>query len=137
MKQRSNASASIVKFGVSQIKVYPSREQKALLFKTFGANRWFWNQIKSMTDQRYQNNPHLFFLSAGSLKILLPQLKKEHAWLKEVNSTSLQATADTTAMHRKLSLSKLQSAENRPSLNHAIIIFKQQPLKTLVIRLKV
>lgn len=37
MKQRSNASASIVKFGVSQIKVYPSREQKALLFKTFGA----------------------------------------------------------------------------------------------------
>lgn len=94
MKQRSNASASIVKFGVSQIKVYPSREQKALLFKTFGANRWFWNQIKSMTDQRYQNNPHLFFPSAGSLKILLPQLKKEHAWLKEVNSTSLQATAE-------------------------------------------
>ena len=94
MKQRSNASASIIKFGVSQIKVYPSREQKALLFKTFGANRWFWNQIKSMTDQRYQNNPHLFFPSAGSLKILLPQLKKEHAWLKEVNSTSLQATAE-------------------------------------------
>lgn len=95
MRQQSKQKENEIKFGVGNVRVYPTDEQKAYFLSLFGANRWFWNQIKDMTDKRYENNPKLSFLSVSALKRLLPRLKQEHAWLKEVNSTSLQATAES------------------------------------------
>lgn len=94
MRQKSNPALDEVKYGVAQIRMYPTTAQKTYFWRLFGANRWLWNQIKDMTDKRYQNNKKLLFPSTASLKKLLPRLKQEYPWLKKANSTSLQATVE-------------------------------------------
>lgn len=89
MRQQSQQKENEVKFGINSVRVYPTDEQKVYFINLFGANRWFWNQIKDMTDKRYKNNPQLSFPSVSSLKRLLPRLKQEQEWLKEIDSTSL------------------------------------------------
>lgn len=73
MRQQSKQKENEIKFGVGNVHVYPTDEQKAYFLSLFGANRWFWNQIKDMTDKRYENNPKLSFLSVSALKRLLPR----------------------------------------------------------------
>lgn len=58
----------------------------------FGYNRFVWNQMLGMMISRYKNNPKAHFLSEYALDKLLPTLKIERPWLKEAESTSLQAT---------------------------------------------
>ncbi|MCA7081866.1 S10 family peptidase, partial [Staphylococcus aureus] len=41
---------------------------------------------------RHENNPEAKFLNAFALNNLLPALKTEYPWLKDAESTSLQAT---------------------------------------------
>jgi len=94
MRQQSKQKENEIKFGINSVRVYPTDEQKVYFINLFGANRWFWNQIKDMTDKRYENNPKLSFPSVSSLKRLLPRLKQEQEWLKKIDSTSLQATAE-------------------------------------------
>lgn len=94
MRQQSKQKENEIKFGINSVRAYPTDEQKVYFINLFGANRWFWNQIKDMTDKRYGNNPKLSFPSASSLKRLLPRLKQEQEWLKKIDSTSLQATAE-------------------------------------------
>lgn len=94
MRQQSKQKENEIKFGINSVRAYPTDEQKVYFINLFGANRWFWNQIKDMTDKRYENNPKLSFPSASSLKRLLPRLKQEQEWLKKIDSTSLQATAE-------------------------------------------
>lgn len=136
MRQQSKQKENEIKFGVGNVRVYPTDEQKAYFFSLFGANRWFWNQIKDMTDKRYENNPKLSFLSVSALKRLLPRLKREHAWLKEVNSTSLQATAESYCNARKPSSSRSLKAENLPNLSHVIITCKVLRLRAFIAAIK-
>ena len=78
-----------------QLRIYPTNSQKAQFFKSFGSVRYVFNQYKACFDERYHNNPSLIFPSENDLKILLPMLKREHAWLKDVDSTALQFTVET------------------------------------------
>lgn len=94
MRQKSNPALDEVKYGIAPIRMYPTTAQKTYFWRLFGANRWLWNQIKDMTDKRYQNNKKLLFPSTASLKKLLPRLKQEYPWLKKASSTSLQATVE-------------------------------------------
>jgi len=75
-----------------KLRIYPNQEQIEHITLNFGANRFVWNQMLDMIQQRYENNPESTFLSAYSLNYLLPQLKKEYSWLKLAESTALQAT---------------------------------------------
>lgn len=75
MRQKSNPALDEVKYGVAQIRMYPTTAQKTYFWRLFGANRWLWNQIKDMTDKRYQNNKNLLFPSTASLKKALAKTK--------------------------------------------------------------
>lgn len=41
MRQQSKQKENEIKFGVGNVRVYPTDEQKAYFFSLFGANRWF------------------------------------------------------------------------------------------------
>lgn len=76
-----------------QIRIYPNEEQKALIHKTFGSVRFLWNQFLGMSIERYENNSSLPALSQYGYNYLIPALKTEYPWLKEVDSTSLQVVS--------------------------------------------
>ena len=75
-----------------KLRIYPNREQQLKIKLNFGYNRFVWNQMLNMMIERYRNNPEAPFLNAFALNNLLPALKTEYPWLKEAESTSLQAT---------------------------------------------
>jgi len=73
-------------------RIYPTKEQEVLLAKHFGAKRFVWNYFLDQRKKAYlENNKTLnYYDNAGSLT----KLKKEdyYAWIKEVNSQSVQAS---------------------------------------------
>lgn len=85
-----------------KLRIYPNQEQQLKIKLNFGYNRFVWNQMLNMMIERYQNNPESPFLNAFTLNNLLPALKTEYPWLKEADSTSLQATNhDLVEAYRK------------------------------------
>ena len=85
-----------------KLRIYPNQEQQLKIKLNFGYNRFVWNQMLNMMIKRYQNNPDAKFLNAFALNNLLPALKTEHEWLKDAESTSLQATNhDLVAAYKK------------------------------------
>ena len=58
-----------------KIKVYPNRKQQQVLACMFGNQRFVWNQMLNMLNQRYQNNKQAKFPSKYELNVLLPALK--------------------------------------------------------------
>lgn len=62
---------------------------------TFGHTRFIWNQMLGMLNERYQNNPNLKMLSYSKLSSLIPQLKREYPWLKDVDSIAIQCSVKT------------------------------------------
>ena len=75
-----------------KLRIYPNSEQQLKIKMNFGYNRFVWNQMLNMMIKRHENNSKASFLSAYTLDKLLPALKAEYPWLKEAESTSLQAT---------------------------------------------
>ncbi|WP_028982649.1 RNA-guided endonuclease TnpB family protein [Sporolactobacillus terrae] len=75
-----------------KVRIYPNEKQKVMMHLNFGYNRFVWNQMLNMLIERYKNNPQAPFLNAYALNLLLPALKNAFPWLKEAESTSLQAT---------------------------------------------
>ena len=75
-----------------KLRIYPNQEQQLKIKLNFGYNRFVWNQMLNMMIERYDNNPEAPFLNAFALNNILPALKTEFNWLKEAESTSLQAT---------------------------------------------
>lgn len=75
-----------------KLRIYPNQEQQLKIKLNFGYNRFVWNQMLNMMTTRYENNPEAKFLNAFALNNLLPALKAEYPWLKDAESTSLQAT---------------------------------------------
>ena len=72
-------------------RIYPTNEQKALLAKSFGSARWFYNHALSLTSQTYKKTGK--GLSRNEIIKLLPGLKKEYEWLSEPPSQVLQQVA--------------------------------------------
>lgn len=75
-----------------KLRIYPNQEQQLQIKLNFGYNRFVWNQMLNMLVTRHENNPEAKFLNAFALNNLLPALKTEYPWLKDAESTSLQAT---------------------------------------------
>lgn len=65
-----------------KVRCFPNEEQKALIIKTFGCCRWYWNQ--ALVD-------NIKFYEANKVsKINTPAFyKQEHSWLKEIDSMAL------------------------------------------------
>ena len=73
-------------------RIYPTKEQEILFSKHFGAKRFVWNYFLNERKNAYlQNNKTLnYYDNARDLTQL--KKKEEFAWLKEVNSQSVQAS---------------------------------------------
>lgn len=78
-----------------ECKIYPNQQQADIIQMTFGHTRFIWNQMLGMLNERYQNNKALKMLSYCTLSSLIPQLKREHTWLKDVDSVAIQCSVKT------------------------------------------
>lgn len=72
-----------------KLRLYPNKTQKDQLWQMFGNDRFVWNQMLAMMNERYKNNKDLPFLSKFKLNYLLKPLKQEYPFLKNSDSTSL------------------------------------------------
>jgi len=74
-----------------KIRIYPNPEQQQQLAKAMGCCRFWWNYALNICNQTYKETGK--GISRSGLNALLPELKKEHEWLKtDVYSQSLQQT---------------------------------------------
>lgn len=78
-----------------KLKAYPNQEQKHALFCMFGNQRFVWNQMLAMLNDRFENNKQSKFPSKYELNILLPTLKQEYSFLKISNSQALQMSCES------------------------------------------
>ncbi len=69
-------------------RLYPDEEQKVFLEKHFGCCRFVYNHFLALRSNTYKVEKK--DISGFECKKLLVPLKKEHPWLREVNSQSLQ-----------------------------------------------
>ena len=68
-------------------RLYPNKEQRIYLAKTFGCSRFIYNQMLSDRIKSYKENKDL---DIKKMKYQTPaQYKKEFEWLKEVDSLAL------------------------------------------------
>jgi putative transposase len=75
-----------------KVRIYPTDQQKQQLAGAMGCCRWWWNYALNKSIETYKETGK--GLSRAGLNALLPNLKKEHEWLKtEVYSQSLQQTS--------------------------------------------
>ena len=69
-------------------RLYPNKQQEALIQKTFGCTRFVYNYFLNLKINEYNaNNKSLKYCETSKL---LTQLKIENKWLKEVDKNSLQ-----------------------------------------------
>lgn len=78
-----------------KLKAYPNHEQKHALFCMFGNQRFVWNQMLNMLNERYDNNHNSKFPKKFELNLLLPTLKQEYSFLTISNSQSLQFVCES------------------------------------------
>jgi Transposase and inactivated derivatives len=73
-----------------KLRIYPTEFQIQRIEMNFGCVRKVWNLMLAVQKDRYENNSDCKFVSSYDMNILLPLLKKEYPYLKQVESTSLQ-----------------------------------------------
>ena len=77
-----------------KVRIYPKQAQVEHIEQNIGNARFVWNQLLNMWNTRYQNNPGLPTISKYDLQKFLPLMKKEHAFLKVSESSSLQTVSE-------------------------------------------
>ena len=75
-----------------KFRIYPNEVQKELIEKSFGCTRFIYNNMLALQIKTYEEEGKSY--SKYDLVKMIPSLKKEYEWLKEVDSTCLQATID-------------------------------------------
>ena len=70
--------------------IYPNREQRILLAKTFGCTRFVYNHYLAKRRDAYEKDGITLSYSACAKDLV--SLKKEYEWLKEVDSVALQSS---------------------------------------------
>ena len=75
-----------------KFRIYPSEIQKQLIERSFGCTRFIYNYMLALQIKTYEEHGKSY--SKYDLVKRIPSLKKEYEWLKEVDSTCLQATRD-------------------------------------------
>ena len=75
-----------------KFRIYPNETQKELIEKTFGCTRFVYNHMLALQIKMYKEQGKSY--SKYDLVKMIPSLKKEYEWLKEVDSTCLQASID-------------------------------------------
>ena len=76
-------------------RIYPDKEQQELILKTFGCSRFVYNYMLERSIEAHKNGESL--CTRNSFNYLLPSLKNNFLWLKEVDSTALTSANDNLA----------------------------------------
>lgn len=71
-----------------QFRIYPNREQREIIHKTFGSCRYVFNHFLAKRKEVYETEGKT--LGYKDYSALLTQLKQELVWLKEPDATALQ-----------------------------------------------
>ena len=108
-------------FKATKYRLYPNAEQKVILSKHFGCTRFVFNWALTVKKEAWEDRKEN--LSRYDLSKRLPDMKssEETAWLKEVNSQSLQAAlvnlemAYTKFFREKKGFPKFKSKHSRQS----------------------
>jgi len=77
-----------MKYRYFQYRLKPTKEQRKTLESYGSATRWIWNHFLELNRKEYE--AHKKFVFRNEMLNLLPKLKKEQTWLKEVPSYALQ-----------------------------------------------
>lgn len=101
-----------------KLRWYPNRTQQIQLNQMFGNDRFVWNQMLAMAEQRYRNNPSSQFVNEYGMNYLLKVLKQEHPFLRNSDSTSLQVVTRNLAQAFKM-LFKHRGGHPRFKSHHA------------------
>ena len=72
-----------------RFRLYPNKEQRELIAKTFGCCRWVYNWGLAMRKKAWEEEKKSLFLT--DIQSQLPAMKKDAAtsWLKEVDAKAL------------------------------------------------
>ena len=71
-----------------KIRIYPNKEQKILINKTFGCTRFIYNFMLNLKQKLYRN--FNINLSYNNMSKILTELKRHKLWLCEVDAVALQ-----------------------------------------------
>ncbi|SDG88528.1 Helix-turn-helix domain-containing protein [Fervidobacterium changbaicum] len=69
-------------------RIYPNKQQKLQLSKTFGCTRFVWNYFLAWREERYKEQK-LATTEAECRKHLNSVLKEQYPWLREVDKFAL------------------------------------------------
>ena len=77
-----------------KFRIYPTKDQEILILKTFGCARFVYNYFLNLQNESYIQDKK--YISRFDCIKMLPILKKNESyyWLKEVDSTTLQASIE-------------------------------------------
>ena len=71
-------------------RLYPNKQQKEIISKTFGSCRFVYNKYLTMRIDKYKESKESFTYNQCAKD--MKNLKSELEWLKEVDSTALQSS---------------------------------------------
>lgn len=71
-------------------RIYPNKYQQEQIQYNFNGKRFVWNHFLSLNKDRLNNKESI--LTYNKMSAILTQLKNEHIWLKQCESTMLQQT---------------------------------------------
>ena len=86
-----------------KVRIYPTKEQEALIWKHINCCRYIWNYMLALQEERYTNGEK--HLSRFDMIKLLTLLKKDgtHDWLYEVSAATLQiACSDLSEAYSRM-----------------------------------
>lgn len=75
-----------------KIKLCPTEQQQAFIDRNMALNRFVWNQLLGMQQERYENGGR--YVGKYAMHNLMKPLKWEFPFLKEAESTSLEYVSD-------------------------------------------
>lgn len=78
-----------------KFRIYPNQEQQILIAKTIGCSRYIYNYCLNLWNEVFKETDK--GLSYAKCSAMLPILKKELEWLKEVDSIALQTSVRNLA----------------------------------------
>ncbi|WP_276575868.1 IS200/IS605 family element RNA-guided endonuclease TnpB [Oceanirhabdus seepicola] len=73
-----------------KFRLYPNKKQIEVIEKSFGCSRFIYNHFLNQKNEVYKDEKRC--VKYTEQQNLLPSMKKEFVWLKEIDSTSLQMT---------------------------------------------
>ena len=70
------------------IRIYPTKEQEEKIINHINACRFVWNKLIEIEETNREDGNK--FLREFDLKRLIPEIKRDNEWLKEISSSSMQ-----------------------------------------------